>query len=245
MTTLPTEYDPETCLTAGELRATGAHVPENIPDCAWVPRCSVVVRRPPSVDIDPIDPTIIRVDTTMEFTAPFRWIKVEATFNKEETMKSASGASEQPPQKDRPILEGSSHCVTCGGCGVLFGGEGWVGKELQACDTCRRYSSDLEAAKAAGELVKGVYANNRRAMDVGGSLIVNVSNCQDCPFYSIDVNTCDKTCSVMPPIEQGNKDGRAWIRYPEFEHEVAEEIHQLCPLKKFVMTVSLSGLARS
>lgn len=29
-------YDPDTCITAGELRGIGLDVPSSIPDCAWV-----------------------------------------------------------------------------------------------------------------------------------------------------------------------------------------------------------------
>lgn len=34
-------YDPETCITAGEMRCLGFEVPENIPDAAWCRRSSL------------------------------------------------------------------------------------------------------------------------------------------------------------------------------------------------------------
>lgn len=35
------DYDPASCVTAGELRAMGCAVPEKVPDCAWVPKSMV------------------------------------------------------------------------------------------------------------------------------------------------------------------------------------------------------------
>jgi hypothetical protein len=35
------KYDSLTCITAEEIRALGASLPESIPNCAWIPRASV------------------------------------------------------------------------------------------------------------------------------------------------------------------------------------------------------------
>lgn len=32
---------PELCVTAGELRASGADIPPHVPDCAWAPRSAL------------------------------------------------------------------------------------------------------------------------------------------------------------------------------------------------------------
>jgi len=37
-----TDYDPKTCVTAEELRAMGVVFDADVPDCAWVPRASLV-----------------------------------------------------------------------------------------------------------------------------------------------------------------------------------------------------------
>lgn len=73
------DYDPRTCITAGELREAGATLPEHIPDCAWVPR-SAMRYSPGEATGDPSTGCFsIRLEVT--FTEGFRWIeaKVEIT----------------------------------------------------------------------------------------------------------------------------------------------------------------------
>ena len=57
------EYSPALDVTAGELREAGYSVPDNIPDCAWIPQSSVKESYDPATDSD------IR----LTFTEPFRW----------------------------------------------------------------------------------------------------------------------------------------------------------------------------
>ncbi len=75
------EYDPHTCVTAGELRKIGMHIPDSIPDCAWVPRWSF---EPGEVECGEPDGDQGRVDmrVTMRFNMPFQW--VEGRFQVEE-----------------------------------------------------------------------------------------------------------------------------------------------------------------
>jgi hypothetical protein len=65
------EYDPKTCITAGELRAARVEVPDSIPDCGWVPKASIRLGVPEgSVDGD----GNLVINTPVEFTEPMRWI---------------------------------------------------------------------------------------------------------------------------------------------------------------------------
>jgi hypothetical protein len=69
-------YDPVTCVTAGELRSRGFPVPEDVPDCGWVPRTAVKTGVTDNYSMDPDG----RFHTTIEvsYMEAFRW--VEATF---------------------------------------------------------------------------------------------------------------------------------------------------------------------
>ena len=75
------EYDPVTCICAKELREVGINVPEEIPDCAWVPRTSLNLKLG-DVSQDPSDPTVISVLTEMNFIEPFRWVEAKITMEK-------------------------------------------------------------------------------------------------------------------------------------------------------------------
>jgi len=68
------EYDEVTCITAGELRAAGAVVPENIPDCGWVPRHALRYEVGKATG----DPATGRfsVGIGVTFLQPFRWLEV-------------------------------------------------------------------------------------------------------------------------------------------------------------------------
>lgn len=79
------DYDEASCVSAGELRAAGYSVPENIPDCAWVPRSSVRVNNDEvSAHTDPGDPSIVHVSVSVEFTEPFKWVEATILLDKGE-----------------------------------------------------------------------------------------------------------------------------------------------------------------
>lgn len=69
------EYDPFTCITAGELRSMGIVIDDGVPDCAWVPRFSL---RWTATNIRPLDEEEREIEVTMKvnLTEPFRWINV-------------------------------------------------------------------------------------------------------------------------------------------------------------------------
>ena len=71
-----TEYDPVKCVTAKELRDIGWPVPHSVPECAWVPRSSLVVD-----DCD-MSASENRLDMSIsvKFTVPFQWVKVNNKF---------------------------------------------------------------------------------------------------------------------------------------------------------------------
>lgn len=72
------EYDSETCVTAGELRASGIGIEHHIPDCAWIPRSSIMVEMG-EVDFDP-EEGMMQVQMIHTFTAPFSHYTVELKF---------------------------------------------------------------------------------------------------------------------------------------------------------------------
>jgi hypothetical protein len=73
-------YDPDLHVTAGELRGMGVPIPEDIPDCGWVPKESFRVGLgDPKQRKDgewPLDITV-----TYIFTEPFRWVAGTFTIN--------------------------------------------------------------------------------------------------------------------------------------------------------------------
>jgi len=71
------EYDPRTCVTAGELRAAGLAIPDTIPDVGWVPRDSIMCGEPMPV----YDETgTVAVGLEVIFAVLFRWLKVDFTI---------------------------------------------------------------------------------------------------------------------------------------------------------------------
>lgn len=64
------EYDPRTCLTAGELRANGILIPGAVPDCGWIPRGGVKASSA-AVTQEDVDAGILRININYEFTQPF------------------------------------------------------------------------------------------------------------------------------------------------------------------------------
>jgi hypothetical protein len=72
------EYDPETCVTAAELRAMGVQLDATVPDCAWVPRSALKVGVG-EARFDPEDRSRILVPATLTLEEPLRWIEVAVT----------------------------------------------------------------------------------------------------------------------------------------------------------------------
>ncbi len=73
------EYDPISCIDAGQLRAAGFKIPDRIPDCAWVPRSSMRTQ----TQFGPADPEQRRlpdIELIVSFTEPFRWLDVTGTI---------------------------------------------------------------------------------------------------------------------------------------------------------------------
>ncbi len=76
----PAEYDPDRCVTAGELRAIGLAVPDMIPDPAWIPRDSIEIS--PGSRPYPHERVGIALQYSMavRFTKHFKWIKIDVTI---------------------------------------------------------------------------------------------------------------------------------------------------------------------
>lgn len=72
------EYNPQTCLTARELREVwGLSIPESIPDAAWVSRTDMNVSLEDVHDGEAGDKNLV-LNFRVEFHRPFEWI--EASF---------------------------------------------------------------------------------------------------------------------------------------------------------------------
>lgn len=67
------EYDPATCVTAGELRELGFPIPASIPDVAWCLRSSLV---PKLKDVQGSDGEYT-IHFTIEFMKPLEWIQMD------------------------------------------------------------------------------------------------------------------------------------------------------------------------
>jgi hypothetical protein len=64
------KYDPETCITAKELRDAGIPIPDAIPDEGWIPSGTMrMVATQVKQDIK--DPTLLRFTASVEFFSPF------------------------------------------------------------------------------------------------------------------------------------------------------------------------------
>ena len=74
-----TEYDPQTCITAGELRASGIQIPQDIPDCGWVPRWAVVPIPGSAVVTEKEKGCLLSVGFSLTTTVPFQWITMSCT----------------------------------------------------------------------------------------------------------------------------------------------------------------------
>ena len=75
------KYDPELCITAGELRERGVPVPDDIPECGWILRKDFLLAvSKMTTDVQ----TINKKERTFDMThsiqlPPFFWIKINGT----------------------------------------------------------------------------------------------------------------------------------------------------------------------
>lgn len=73
-------YDSEKCITAGELRGMGLLIPEEVPDCGWIHRGAYKIE---AGDVQLKDDGYgFGMDLKVTITEPFRWVSVEAAFEK-------------------------------------------------------------------------------------------------------------------------------------------------------------------
>lgn len=104
MATTTDDYDPATCVTAGELRSYGIVIPESIPDCAWIPSGTM------KLEVDRVEGDAANIVTKVTLTArlsePFRWI--EGTFSIEER------ETPEEPNPNRCRVCGEAHCDCSG-----------------------------------------------------------------------------------------------------------------------------------
>ena len=79
------EYNPKTCVTAGELRAMGIPIPERVPDVGWIPRTAMrwTGAAPGATTEEEKAQGILNLSLEVRFTEPFQWIDVE--FDVKET----------------------------------------------------------------------------------------------------------------------------------------------------------------
>lgn len=96
------EYDPKTCVTAGELRSIGLPIPDSIPDVAYIPHYGITAKliRISGDDADGEFDAV--VDVT--FVEPFRWISLKlvvegGTRDDESTVETREAAA---PVEDLP-----------------------------------------------------------------------------------------------------------------------------------------------
>lgn len=71
------EFDEATCITAGELRASGITVPADIPDCGWIRRASIRLSCPgiaPPTELERRERRLPEVKIDVTFTEPFQWV---------------------------------------------------------------------------------------------------------------------------------------------------------------------------
>ncbi|WP_396190438.1 hypothetical protein [Flavobacterium sp.] len=76
-----TEYDPEQCWTAKQLRSMGYTISDKIPNCAWV-RSDCVVLDVKSSQTEPEKGYSFGLTVELEFSQPFQWVEVSLTAEK-------------------------------------------------------------------------------------------------------------------------------------------------------------------
>lgn len=74
------EYDPNTCVTAGELRARGIPIPDTIPDVGWIPRHGLHLGES-EVTVD--EKEVAHINVSLTFPYPFRWINMTFDLGEE------------------------------------------------------------------------------------------------------------------------------------------------------------------
>ena len=74
---MATDYDPTTCITAAEMRASGWRVPDDVPDVAWVPRASL---RFDKFTPSRADGGVMHGTVSVTMTAPFRWVETTVSL---------------------------------------------------------------------------------------------------------------------------------------------------------------------
>jgi len=79
------EYNEHTCITAAELREMGFKIPEHIPNCAWVPRDSLLPVGDLSIEADSHDNSRFHMSLFTRFTKPFKWIGADVVIPMEKT----------------------------------------------------------------------------------------------------------------------------------------------------------------
>lgn len=128
------------------------------------------------------------------------------------------------------ILENTTHCPDCGGCGVVFFPDKAEGKMLERCDFCCKFKNDAEACEAAKELIKVAWDNHARAMQVGSTQFSTIHNCEECPMFKRmpeehDIGMYDFCGMVEEDIEY------------EYPSDSSDSVWENCPLKKVDMYI--------
>jgi hypothetical protein len=61
-----------TRISAGELRAIGLPIPDDVPDCAWIPRSAMLIE----VTEVTAENGILTTHLVTRFSEPFKWVSV-------------------------------------------------------------------------------------------------------------------------------------------------------------------------
>lgn len=67
------DFNPDTCITAGQIRAMGGTIPDTVPDCAWVHRKHMKVAFEPAEAGEGLE---VHLNAIITFTAPMEWVTV-------------------------------------------------------------------------------------------------------------------------------------------------------------------------
>ena len=78
------DYNEITCITAGELRKQGIILPDNIPDCGYVPKDSISISlgKQPEITDNLIHSRIMEINMEYRFLKPFKWLEIPIIVNK-------------------------------------------------------------------------------------------------------------------------------------------------------------------
>lgn len=110
------KYDPAVHVTAGELRANGIKIPEDIPDVGFVRRDSIKHE----VDVGATEKQIaageMRATLRFDFTEPFEWVEITVPVEATQTCPICDGAGTVPGA----FLAHVRHeCAECDGLGFI------------------------------------------------------------------------------------------------------------------------------